>query len=170
MKENIPCKLVNSFNFSEEREIITFEFSISNVKRLLLGLYKPLSVKDDTFVDQIKLALNNYSKSFEDFILKGDFSITGGNWKLNDLMNTIFLEKLIKESPWFHQWYTKISMLVIFHSTFTWWQGICIIWCRVIIYKYSTRVNNQQLYLLNKFMFIESWCLFVQNWFSEDCW
>ena len=79
MKENIPCKLVNSFNFSEEHEIITFEFSISNVKRLLLGLYKPLSVKDDTFFDQIKLALNNYSKSFEDFILKGDFSITGGN-------------------------------------------------------------------------------------------
>ena len=74
--------------------MVTFEFSISNVKWLLLGLYKLLSVKDDTFFDQIKLALNSYSKSFEDFILKDDFSITGGNWKLNDLMNTISLEKL----------------------------------------------------------------------------
>ena len=69
MKENIPSKLVNSFNFSEESEIIAIEFSISNIKRLLLGLYKLPSVKDDTFFDQIKLALKNYSKSYENFFL-----------------------------------------------------------------------------------------------------
>ena len=40
VNEDIPGKLINSYNFKEGSEIIVFEFSISNKKWLLLGNYK----------------------------------------------------------------------------------------------------------------------------------
>ena len=53
------------------RKVRFYEFNISNIKWLLFQ--KPPTVKDATFLDQIKLALNNYSKSYKNFILIGDF-------------------------------------------------------------------------------------------------
>ena len=67
------------------------------MKRLVLGAYKPPSANDATFLDQIKLTLNNYSKSYENFSFIGDFNMTVENSDLNDLMNTFCLENLIKE-------------------------------------------------------------------------
>ena len=46
VKENISCKLVNSFNCSEENRIIALRFSISNTKWLRLDLYK-LSLRNN---------------------------------------------------------------------------------------------------------------------------
>ena len=39
VKENIPCKVANTFYFSEECEIISIDFSISDKKWLLLSIY-----------------------------------------------------------------------------------------------------------------------------------
>ena len=39
INEDIPGKLINSYNFKEGSEIIVFECSISNKKWLLLGNY-----------------------------------------------------------------------------------------------------------------------------------
>ena len=38
VKENVPCKVLNTFRFSEECEIISIDFSISNKKWLLLNI------------------------------------------------------------------------------------------------------------------------------------
>ena len=96
VKENIPFKLENSFSFSEKSKIIALEFSISNTKWLLLGLFKPPSVNDVTFIDEIKLALNDYTKLYENFIFIGDFDLIVENSELNDLMNNSCLKNLIK--------------------------------------------------------------------------
>ena len=96
-KENIPCKVVNTFHFSEECEIISIDFSISNKKWLLLGIYNPPSQNETLFDEQIKLALNTYSTSYENFLLIGDFNMTTENSKLQDLMDAFCLENLIKE-------------------------------------------------------------------------
>ena len=37
VKENIPCKVLNTFRFSEECEIISIDFSISNKKMASFG-------------------------------------------------------------------------------------------------------------------------------------
>lgn len=76
VKEDIPCNLVNSFSVSGEKDIIPLEFSTSNMKWLLLSLCKPPLVYNATLLDQIKLSLNNYGKSYENFILLGDFNMT----------------------------------------------------------------------------------------------
>ena len=61
VKENVPCKVLSTFRFSEECEIISIDFSISNKKSLLLGIYNPPSQNEASFVEQIKHALNTYS-------------------------------------------------------------------------------------------------------------
>ena len=86
VKEYIPCKLLNTFRLSEECEIISIDFSISNKKWLLLGIYNPPSQNEALFVEQIKLALNTYSTPYENFLLLGNFTMTTENSKLLDLM------------------------------------------------------------------------------------
>ena len=43
VNEDIPGKIINSYQFKEKSEIILFEFSVSNKKWLLLGNYRPPS-------------------------------------------------------------------------------------------------------------------------------
>ena len=89
------------FHFSEEREIISIDFSILNTKWLFLGIYNPPSQNETLFVEQIKLALNTYSTTHESFLLLGDFNMTTENSKLQDLMDAFCLENLIKEPTCF---------------------------------------------------------------------
>ena len=50
------------------KEIKFYEFSISNIKWLFLGLYKPPSENNATFLHQIKLVLNNYIKHMKTLV------------------------------------------------------------------------------------------------------
>ena len=43
VNENLAGKIINSYKFKENSEIIVFEFSVSNKKWLLLGNYRPPS-------------------------------------------------------------------------------------------------------------------------------
>ena len=56
VNEDIPGKLINSYDFKEGSEIIVFEFSISNKKWLLLGNFKPTSQNKLSFINEIKLS------------------------------------------------------------------------------------------------------------------
>ena len=113
-KENIPCEVLNTFRFSEECKIISIDFSISNKKWLLLGIYNPPSQNETLFVEQIKLAVNTYSTTYESFLLLGDFNMTTENSKLQDLMDAFFLENLNIEPTCF-----KSTVPTIIHLVFT---------------------------------------------------
>ena len=56
--ENLPGKIINSYNFKENSEIILFEFSVSNKKWLLLGNCRPASQNDLSFINELNLTLN----------------------------------------------------------------------------------------------------------------
>ena len=49
--EDIPGKLINSYDFKEGSEIIVFKLSISDKKWLLLGNYKPHSQNRLSFIN-----------------------------------------------------------------------------------------------------------------------
>ena len=100
-KENIPCKMLSTFRFPEECEIISIDFSIANKKWLLLGIYNPPSQNEALLVEQIKRALNTHSTTYGNFLLLGDFNMTTENSKLQDLMDAFCLESLIKEPTCF---------------------------------------------------------------------
>ena len=58
VNENLPSKIINSYKFKENSEIILFEFSVSNKKWLLLDNYKSPSQKDLSIINELNLALN----------------------------------------------------------------------------------------------------------------
>ena len=88
INEDIPGKLINSYNFKEGSEIIVFECSISNKKWLLLGNYKPPSQNELSFINEIKLSLNFFSSSYE------NLSTENPNFK--NVLNSFDLDSLIK--------------------------------------------------------------------------
>ena len=57
LNENLPGKIVNSYKFKDNSEIILFDISISNKKWLLLGNYEPSSQNDLSFINKLNLAL-----------------------------------------------------------------------------------------------------------------
>ena len=71
VNENLPGKIINSYKFKENSEIIVFEFSVSNKKWLLLGNYRPPSQNDLSFINELNLALNFFSLIYENFVLLG---------------------------------------------------------------------------------------------------
>ena len=96
VNEDIPGKLINSYDFKEGSEIIVFEFSISNKKWLLLRNYKPPSQNELSFINEIKLSLNFSTSSYENFLLLGDFNLSTENPNFKNLLNSFDLESLIK--------------------------------------------------------------------------
>ena len=96
VNEDILGKLINSYNFKEGSEIIVFEFSVSNKKWLLLGNYKPPSQNELSFINEIKLSLNFFSSSYENFLWLGDFNLSTENPNFKNLLNSFDLESLIK--------------------------------------------------------------------------
>ena len=95
VNENLPGKIINSYKFKENSEIIVFEFSVSNKKWLLLGSYRPPSQNYISFISELNLALNFFSQIYENFVLLGDFNLSTENTDLKNFMCSFDLESLI---------------------------------------------------------------------------
>ena len=98
VNENLPDKIINSYKFKENFEIVLFEFSVSNKKWLLLGNYKSSSQNNFSFIKKLNLALNFFSPIYENFILLYGFNTTAENPNLKYFMCSFDLESLI-DSP-----------------------------------------------------------------------
>ena len=96
INERFPGKLINSYDFKEGSEIIVFEFSISSKNWLLLRNYKPPSENELSFVNEIKISLNFFSSSYENFFLSGNFNLSTENPNFKNLLNSFDLESFIK--------------------------------------------------------------------------
>ena len=88
VNEDIPGKLINSYDFKEGSEIIVFEFSISIKKWLLLGNYKPPPQNELPFIKEIKLSLNFFTSSYENILLLGDSNLSTENPNIKNLLSS----------------------------------------------------------------------------------
>ena len=79
VNKNLLGKIINTYKFKENSEIILFEFSVSDKNWLLLGNYKPPSQNDISFINEINLALKFSSSVYESFLLFGDFNVSTAN-------------------------------------------------------------------------------------------
>ena len=95
VNENLPGKIINSYKFKENSEIIVFEFSVSNKNWLLLGNYRPPSQNYLPVINELNLALNFFSSIYENSFLLGDFSLSTENPNLKNFMCSFDLESLI---------------------------------------------------------------------------
>ena len=99
VNENLPGKIISSYKFKENSEIILFEFSVSNKKWLLFGNYKPPSQNDLSYKrSRIKSCFEFFSPIYENFVLLGDFNMSTENPNLKNFMCSFDLESLINSS------------------------------------------------------------------------
>ena len=102
VNQNLPNKIINSYKFKENSEIVLFEFSVSSKKWLLLGNYKSPSQNNLSFIKKLNLALNFFSPIYENVILLGDFNTSAENPNLKKFMCSSDLESLI-DSPAYYR-------------------------------------------------------------------
>ena len=102
VNENLSGKIINSYKFKENSEIILFEFSVSDKKWLLLGNYRPPSQNDLSFINELNLALNFFSPVYQNFVLLCDFILSTENPNLKNFMCSFDRESLI-DSPTCYQ-------------------------------------------------------------------
>ena len=102
VNENLPGKIINSYNFKENSEIILFEISVSNKKWLLLDNCRPPSQNDLSFINELNLALNFFSPVYQNFVLLCDFILSTENPNLKNFMCSFDRESLI-DSPTCYQ-------------------------------------------------------------------
>ena len=76
-------------------ESICLELNLRKRKWLIIGIYKPPSHTEETFIKSLFSCLTNAAKEFENIVLLGDFNMTAENTKMEQLLNTFSLESLI---------------------------------------------------------------------------
>ena len=95
VNETLLGKIINSYKFKENSEIILFEFSASNKKWLLLSNHKPPFQNYLSFINELNLTLNFFSPVYENFVLIGNFSMSTANPNLKNLICSFDFDSLI---------------------------------------------------------------------------
>ena len=95
VNENLPGKIINSYKFKGNSEIILFEFSVSNKKWFLLGNYKPPLQNHLSCINDLNIAFNFVSPIYENFVLLGNFKMSTENPILKNFMGRFDLESFI---------------------------------------------------------------------------
>ena len=92
VNENIPFGELTTEQTDTNFEIIFLEMTL---KWLVIGLYKPPNQKEEYFLKDLGVVLNNYLSKYEHIILLRDFNLTTSNKYLADFMTLFNLESLI---------------------------------------------------------------------------
>ena len=94
MNENIPCRELTTEQINSNFAIIFLEITLRARKWLVIELYKPPNQKEEYYLKNLSVALNNYLSEYEHIILLRDFNLSTSNKNLADLMTLFILENL----------------------------------------------------------------------------
>ena len=72
--KNIPSKYLRSFHLPNDIQVIPTEVNLKQRKLLVVSIYRPPDQKFAYFLSSITDLLDHYLKTYEDFILIGDFN------------------------------------------------------------------------------------------------
>ena len=75
INQYFPVKIVTSYKFPTNLEVLPIEIAIGKRKILLLGLYRPSSYSENDFLFYLENALSHYTTIYENITLIGDFSM-----------------------------------------------------------------------------------------------
>ena len=95
VNENIPCRKLATEQTDTNFEIIFLEIILRTRKWLVIGICKPPNQKEEYFLKNLGVVVNNYLSKYEHLILIGDFNLTASNKYLADFMMLFNLESLL---------------------------------------------------------------------------
>ena len=101
VNQDLNCKIVDTYNFPTDIEILPLELALTKRKWLILGLYKTPSLRSETFISEVTKALTLYSEKCENILLMGDLNITPENHHLKDFTDSNGFVNLIKDPACF---------------------------------------------------------------------
>ena len=88
INEQIPSKQLNKHNLPEDIEAMLIELNFKKTKWLLLGTCHPPNQTDEYFFRNISNALDTYIKTYDKFILAGDFNAEVSEPKMETFLCT----------------------------------------------------------------------------------
>ena len=97
INQNIPCKKIETFQFTSSIEILTLEINLGKEKLLIFGTYKPPNINNSSFLNELYNAITFYSTLYKNCVLLGDLNIVRDNTQLQNFCESFLLEHLIKK-------------------------------------------------------------------------
>ena len=61
INQDIPCKMVTSFDFAQNMEVLLIEINLNHSKFLIIGVYKPPSINNEIFLNELGAAISYYN-------------------------------------------------------------------------------------------------------------
>ena len=101
VRSDIPCKQLCKHDFPDGIEGIFVEIRFRKSKWLLFGTYHPPSQDEKLYFNSIGQGLDVYMKSYDKFLLIGDFNADEGEADMENFMQLYDLGNLIKEKTCF---------------------------------------------------------------------
>ena len=101
VRSDIPCKQLSKHDFPDGIEGIFVEIRFRKSKWLPFGTYHPPSQDDKLYFNSIGQGLDVYMKSYDKFLLIGDFNAEEGEADMENFMELYDLGNLIKEKTCF---------------------------------------------------------------------
>ena len=101
IREDIPCKILESHYLPSDIEGIFVELNFRKTKFLLLASYHPPNQLDKYYFQCIGNAFENYIRNYDKFILAGDFNAQEDEVIMSNFLGTYGLKSLVKENTCF---------------------------------------------------------------------
>ena len=101
VSEDIPSKLVSKHTLPDEIEGMFIEIKLRRTKWLILGTFHPPNQPDDYFFKTVGKALDQYLKTFEKFLLLGDFNADDTEPVLSEFLEQYEAKNIMKNKTWF---------------------------------------------------------------------
>ena len=97
INQNIPCKKIETFQFTSSIEILTLEINLGKEKQLIFGIYKPPNVNKNSYLNELYNAITFYSTLYKHCVLLVDLNIVRDNIQLKNFCESFLSEHLIKK-------------------------------------------------------------------------
>ena len=97
INQNIPCKKLETFQFTSSRETLTLEINLGKEKLSIYDTYIPPNINNSSFLYELYNAISFYSTLYKNYVLHGDLNIVRDNTQLQNFCESFPFEHLIKK-------------------------------------------------------------------------
>ena len=94
INQSIPCKKIETFQFTSSTEILTLEINLGKEKLLIFGTYKPPNINNISFLNELYNAITFNSTLYKNCVLLGDLNIVQDNTQLQNFVSLSYLNTL----------------------------------------------------------------------------
>ena len=101
VNKNIPSNYLRSFHFPNDIQVIPTEVNLKQRKLLVVSIYRPSDQKLAYFLLSITDLLDHYLKTYEDFIVIGDFNESESSPALDLFLDEQMCKNIIKNKTCF---------------------------------------------------------------------